>query len=69
MPGFVGASVHVSADRTRVVNYVQWKTEDDFRAMFGSKDAKTHMATLAAIATKIDPVVYEVVYVGSAERT
>jgi heme-degrading monooxygenase HmoA len=66
MRGFVGASVHLGRDRTRVVNYVQWESEDDFRAMFATDDAKKHMAALGTIATQIDPVVYDVVYVGAS---
>ena len=33
LPGFVSANLHVSVDRTRVVNYVQWRTRADFDAM------------------------------------
>jgi quinol monooxygenase YgiN len=66
MPGFVGASVHVSLDRTTVVNYVQWKTRDAFDAMFGSEAAKEHMRELNAFVVSVSPVFYDVVYVGRA---
>ena len=66
MPGFVGASVHVSLDGTTVVNYVQWKTRDAFDAMFESPAAKQHMRELKAFVVSVSPVFYDVVYVGSA---
>jgi len=66
MPGFVGASVHVSLDRTTVVNYVQWKTRDAFDAMFESPAAKEHMRELNAFVVSVSPVFYDVVYVGKA---
>ncbi len=66
MPGFVGASVHVSLDRTTVVNYVQWNTREAFDAMFESPAAKEHMRELKAFVVSVSPVFYDVVYVGSA---
>jgi heme-degrading monooxygenase HmoA len=30
--GFVSSSIHKSLDGTRVVNYVQWETREDFEA-------------------------------------
>jgi quinol monooxygenase YgiN len=66
MPGFVGASVHVSLDGRTVVNYVQWKTRDEFDAMFESPAANQHMGELKAFVVGVTPVFYDVVYVGKA---
>ena len=66
MPGFVGASVHVSLDRTTVVNYVQWKNRDAFDSMLGSPAAKEHMRSLDSFVASVSPVFYDVVYVGKA---
>jgi len=66
MPGFVGASVHVSLDGTTVVNYVQWQTRNAFDAMFESPAAKEHMRELGGFVVSISPVFYDVVYVGKA---
>ena len=66
MPGFVGASVHVSLDGSSVVNYVQWTTRDAFDAMFESPAAKEHMRELKAFVVSVIPVFYDVVYVGRA---
>ena len=66
MPGFFGASVHVSLDGTTVVNYVQWETRDAFDAMLESRAAREHMHELEAFVVSVSPVLYDVVYVGKA---
>ena len=68
LPGFVGASVHVSLDGRRVVNYVQWKTKADLDAMMATPQAKAHVAEVGALAERVDPVAYRVAFVGSRER-
>jgi len=67
LPGFIGASVHVSLDGTRVVNYVQWKTGDDLRSMLAAPEAQAHTAEVGALADRVDPVPYAVAFVGTAE--
>ena len=66
LPGFIGASVHVSLDGARVVNYVQWRSRDAIQAMLATPEAKVHMAEVAALADRVDPVPYRVAYVGSS---
>jgi quinol monooxygenase YgiN len=66
LPGFVGASVHVSLDGARVINYVQWRSRADLDAMLALPEAKAHMAEIGALADKIEPIPYRVAYVGSA---
>ena len=58
--GFVSANIHQSADGTRVVNYAQWKTREDFEAMVKNPEAQKHMRPIAEIATA-DFHLYEVV--------
>ena len=29
-PGFISANLHISLDKTRVVNYAQWRSKEDF---------------------------------------
>ncbi len=31
-PGFIGAALHRSTDGTRVINYAQWRSEEDFES-------------------------------------
>jgi quinol monooxygenase YgiN len=66
LPGFVGASAHVSLDGARVVNYVQWRRRADLDSMLALPEAKAHMAEVGALADRVEPVPYRVAYVGSA---
>jgi heme-degrading monooxygenase HmoA len=43
LPGFVSANIHKSVDGTRVVNYAQWRSREDFEAMLRNSEASTHM--------------------------
>jgi heme-degrading monooxygenase HmoA len=61
MPGFVSANIHRSDDGTRVVNYAQWRSREDFAAMRQNERATEHMRLAAEIA-EFDPIVCEVAY-------
>ncbi|MGI5360014.1 antibiotic biosynthesis monooxygenase family protein [Streptomyces sp. CA-252508] len=37
-PGFLSSTVHVSTDRTRVINYAQWASRQAYEA-FGANEA------------------------------
>ena len=60
LPGFVSANVHRGDDGRRVVNYVQWRSEDDFEAMKRDPRAVPHMQHAAELA-RYDPIVCRVV--------
>jgi len=60
LPGFISANIHRSVDGTRVVNYAQWRTRDDFERMLKHPEAIPHMREAAALAT-FEPHLYEVV--------
>ena len=60
VPGFISANIHVSTDRTRVVNYAQWQSAKAFQAMLDDPDAREHMAACAATATSFEPHLYTV---------
>lgn len=60
LPGFVSANVHRGNDGRRVVNYVQWRSEDDFEAMKRDPRAAPHMQRAAELA-QYDPIVCQVV--------
>ncbi len=60
LPGFVTANIHASSDGTRVVNYAQWRSEDDFRAMLANPAAQEHMIQLTELADAADPHLYTV---------
>ncbi len=59
LPGFVSANLHASLDGTRVVNYAQWRSVEDFRAMLQNSDAAPHMAAAADLA-HFEPHLYTV---------
>jgi heme-degrading monooxygenase HmoA len=60
MPGFVSASIHKSADGTRVANYAQWRSAEDFQAMLRDPRAAHHMNPIREIATN-DAHLYQLV--------
>jgi quinol monooxygenase YgiN len=59
-PGFRSANIHLSTDRTRVVNYAQWDSAEAYQAMLANPVTQPHMAQAAAIATSFDPHLYTV---------
>lgn len=59
-PGFRSANIHMSTDRTRVVNYAQWDSAQAYAAMLSDATAREHMAAAAAIAVGFDPHLYTV---------
>src|ERR1700754_1101599 len=59
-PGFRAANIHLSTDRTRVVNYAQWDSADAYQAMLSDATAREHMATAAEMAISFDPHLYTV---------
>lgn len=63
VPGFVSANIHKSLDGTRVVNYAQWSSREDFEAMLENAEAALHMREAARIAVEFEPHLYEVVFV------
>jgi heme-degrading monooxygenase HmoA len=65
LPGFISANIHRSLDGTRVVNYAQWRSRDDFERMLKNPDAIPHMREAASLAA-FEPHLYEVVYVDEA---
>ncbi|QUD89572.1 antibiotic biosynthesis monooxygenase family protein [Phenylobacterium montanum] len=64
-PGFIGAAVHMSLDGARVLNYVQWRAKEDLDAALGSQAGQAHLAEVARLALRIDPVPYHVYFVGA----
>ena len=59
-PGFVSATIHKSIDGKRVLNYVQWRTEQDFKSVFSNAEFMRIYTDIKAIAQP-EPLIYEVV--------
>ncbi len=66
IPGFISANLHRSIDGTKVANYAQWRSVEDFQAMLKNPTALPHMQQAAALA-KFEPGLYEVVETHSNE--
>jgi heme-degrading monooxygenase HmoA len=59
IPGFVSANIHRSLDGTRVTNYAQWRSREDFEAMLKNPKAVEHMGPIQQLASN-DAHLYEV---------
>ncbi|MHB0970761.1 MAG: antibiotic biosynthesis monooxygenase family protein [Thermoanaerobaculia bacterium] len=68
MPGFVSVNIHRSLDGTRVANYTQWASQEDFDRMLESPQAQAQMKEFAAVATSVSPVLYQVSSVHSRQQ-
>ena len=66
LPGFVSANLHRSLDGTKVANYAQWRSREDFEAMLENREAAVHMKEAAEIAEKFEPHLYEVSFIDEA---
>jgi hypothetical protein len=58
--GFISASVHASLDRTRVVNYMQWRSVEDFDQAELQPKVREHLAEIMSIAESADPRLFRV---------
>jgi hypothetical protein len=65
--GYVSANLHLSTDRTRIVNYAQWGSRADFEAMLQDPTARAHIAEAGRVASSFDPVTFELRYSDPAE--
>jgi len=59
-PGLIGTALHRSTDGTRVVNYAQWRSKEDFESFM--KKYREQMEARRPLAERVDPHLYEVVY-------
>jgi heme-degrading monooxygenase HmoA len=59
-PGFIAAGLHVNDAQTRIANYSQWAKREDFQAMLRSEEMRARNREIAALATRFEPVMYEV---------
>lgn len=59
--GFVGAAMHVNDAQTRIANYSQWSTRDDFQAMLRSDEMQRYHQKFNELCKSFEPVMYDVV--------
>lgn len=66
-PGFISANLHRSLDGTRVVNYAQWRSREDFEATMADPDAQKHMKRASELA-HVTPHLYSAASVHHPRR-
>jgi len=59
VPGFVSANLHVNFDRTQVVNYAQWKSQEAVAAARENPKVAALMRQQLEIARSFAPIQYE----------
>ena len=59
-PGLIGTALHRSTDGARVINYAQWRSEADYSSFV--KKYSEQFTTRLPLAERVDPHLYEVVY-------
>ncbi len=60
-PGFIGAGLHVNDAQTRIANYSQWRSREDFQAMLRTTEMRSRNRTLSSLCKTFEPVMYDVV--------
>jgi quinol monooxygenase YgiN len=57
-PGYVPANLHLSTNRTRIVNSAQWRSRAAFEAMLRDPAARAHIAEPGRVAISFDPLIF-----------
>ncbi|WP_413868697.1 antibiotic biosynthesis monooxygenase family protein [Albidovulum sp.] len=60
-PGFIAAGLHMNDAQTRIANYSQWRDRRDFQAMLRTSEMRERNRRIAALCSRFEPVMYEVV--------
>lgn len=60
--GFISATLHVNDAQTRIANYSQWETREDFQAMLRSDDMRARSRKINELCKNFAPVMYDVAY-------
>ena len=60
-PGFIAAGLHVNDAQTRIANYSQWRSREDFQAMLRTPEMRARNRTLSSLCKTFEPVMYDVV--------
>jgi hypothetical protein len=59
-PGFVAAGLHMNDARTRICNYSQWRTREEYQAMLRSAEMHDRNHAINDLCRGFEPVMYEV---------
>ena len=69
LPGYISANIHKSLDGTRVTNYAQWRSQEDFEAIGKNPEAAVHMRAVIQLATSFEPHLYEVSFIDTVSSS
>ncbi len=59
-PGFISAGLHVNDAQTRIANYLQWRSREDFQAMLRSDEMRRRNREISDLCKTFEPVMYDV---------
>ncbi len=59
-PGYVASALHINDARTRIANYSQWRSREDFQAMLRADEMRERNKRINALCKSFAPVLYEV---------
>lgn len=62
-PGFIAAALHANDAQTRIANYSQWQSRDDFKAMMRTPQMRERTRKFNEMCRSFEPVMYEVAHV------
>jgi len=58
--GFIGAALHMNDAMTRICNYSQWQSRDDYKAMLRTPEMIARNRHILTLCKGFEPVMYEV---------
>ncbi len=59
-PGYIASALHINDARTRIANYSQWKSRDDFHSMLRTDEMRIRNKRINELCKNFAPVMYEV---------
>ncbi|WP_373051255.1 antibiotic biosynthesis monooxygenase family protein [Thalassovita aquimarina] len=59
-PGFISAGLYVNDAQTRIANYSQWRSREDFQAMLRSDEMRRRNREISGLCKTFEPVMYDV---------
>lgn len=59
-PGYIASALHINDARTRIANYSQWRSRDDFHAMLRVDEMRVRNKRINELCKNFAPVMYEV---------
>jgi len=59
-PGFIASALHINDARTRIANYSQWQSREDFHAMLRSQTMRERNRRINEMCKSFEPVMYDV---------